>query len=378
MRIAILAVFPFHVIPGLEGYPPRGHYATWLPQLCQAFSTQSEFELHWLFTTRQIEPREPIRWLNQTFHPLFVPGRLRMLRGFRDDVRAIRARLDRIQPALVHAWGTEDCCGLAAARSGCPWLLSMQGLLGEYVKRSPMHPFVHLQALYERFVLARAREISVESKWGRGVLARMAPRARVHLVEYGVPALFYETKWEPDPARPHALFIGTPDPRKGIEDAVRAFADPRLASAELHVIGDRESAFAQKLERASPPNVRWLGRLSREETAQALSQAWCLVLPTRADTSPNVVKEARVLGLPVVTTREGGQSDYIHDGENGFLVSPGDIPALAGALSRLLANLDLAREMGARHWAEQREHFRPEHTAGRFLALYRQLTSPPA
>jgi glycosyltransferase involved in cell wall biosynthesis len=374
MRIAILAVFPLHVIPGLEGYPPRGHYATWLPQLCQAFAAQSEFELHWIFTTRQVPAMEPIRWLNQTFHPLHVPGRLRMLRGFRADVRAIRARLKEIQPALVHAWGTEDCCGLAAAGAGYPWLLSMQGLLGEYVKRSPMHPFVQLQALYERYVFSRAREISVESKWGRDVLTRRAPRAHLHLVEYGVPALFYETTWAPDPARPRALFIGTPEPRKGIEDAVRAFADPRLAQTELHIVGDRGSSYAQKLERESPPNIRWLGKKSREETAEALRQAWCLVLPTRADTSPNVVKEARVVGLPVVTTPHGGQSDYIHHGENGYLVEPGDIPALGDALSRLLGNYELTREMGARHWPEQREHFRPEQTAERFLQLYRQLT----
>src|SRR4051812_19356069 len=181
MRIAHVAVFPFHVIPGFEQHVPKGHFATWLPQLVNAFGRQERHELHWVFNSRVLPETAPIRWQNQTFHPLHVGGRMRMLTGFRADIRAVRRRLDQIQPDLVHAWGTEDHCALSAALSGRRWMLSMQGILGEYVRRVKMHPFVRLQAVYERYVLRRARELTVESQWGRAMLQPRAPDAKIHL-----------------------------------------------------------------------------------------------------------------------------------------------------------------------------------------------------
>ncbi len=123
----------------------------------------------------------------------------------------------------------------------------MQGLLGEYCRRSRMHPFVWIQAAYEYFILRQAKEISVESRWGEAVVRRAAPQARTHLVEYGVQEAFYRQAWEPLAERPHAVFIGTVDPRKGVEDAVRAFAAPELRGKELHIVGDAEHPYARRL-----------------------------------------------------------------------------------------------------------------------------------
>lgn len=378
MRVAILAAFPLHVVPGLEHLVHGGHFATWLPQLSEAFAAQAGWDIHWLTVTKQPVPAEPIRWRGQTFHALHSPARGRIWRAYRPDRQVIRRRLAGLQPDLVHAWGTEDCYGLAGADAASPWLLSMQGILGEYLRRSRMHPLVRLLALYEASVLARAREISVESRWGEGVLHGMAPRARIHRVEYGVQGPFYHQTWEPQADLPHAIYIGTVDPRKGVEDAVLAFAAPGLQGKELHIIGDSEHRYARKLRALSTPNIRWHGRLAARATAEALRRAWCLILPTRADTSPNVVKEARVIGLPVITTPHGGQSDYIREGENGFLCEPGDVPAFTRAAEKILGHLALARRLGAWHWEEQREFFRPAHTAERFLAVYQELLSRPA
>jgi glycosyltransferase involved in cell wall biosynthesis len=374
MRVALLAPFPLHIIPRFE-QRPLAHYATWLPQLSARFAEAASWDFHWITMSKRFVSEQPIRWRGQSFHFLQNTDRLRMLRGYQRDCRLIRERLDVIQPDLVHAWGSEDCYGLAGALSRRPWLLSMQGLLGEYCRRSRMHPFVWIQAAYEYFILRRAKEISVESRWGEEVVRRAVPQARTHLVEYGVQEAFYRQAWEPQADRPHAVFIGIVDPRKGVEDAVRAFAAPQLRGTKLHIIGDAEHPYAHRLRALSTPNVHWLGRLDAGETAEALRRAWCLILPTRADTSPNVVKEARVVGLPVITTPHGGQGEYIRDGENGFLCEPGDVPAFARAAEKILRDLAYARRLGAWHWEEQREFFQPAHTAERFLALYRELAS---
>ncbi len=377
MRIALLAAFPLQAIPPLGRSARVGHPATWLPMVSDAFRGRKDFDLHWLVIARGEVPREPVRWNEQTFHVLPSPTRGRIFHCYWPDSRVLQARLDELQPDLVHAWGTEDCYGLTAARSRWPWLLSMQGILHEYLQRAPRSARYDLKTrLQERFeasVLRSASEITVESRWGMRVLQLQAPHARVHAVEYGVQERFYDATWQPDPQRPRAVFIGSIDARKGVADAVAAFANERLRGAELQIVGDFENPLGRRLRLQSGGNIHWLGRLSREQTIETLSRAWCLVLPTRADTSPNVVKEARVIGLPVVTTPHGGQSDYVEHGRNGFLLEPGDLSGLADALAKLLKDLPLARCMGAELHEEQRTFFRPERTAQCFQNLYANL-----
>lgn len=373
MRIAQLALFPIHLLPGFEAHVPRGHYATWLPQLSRAWGNTKDLDIHWITIVRNIEKSEMVRWRGQTFHLLRRPEKLRPFRLYWKDCKLIKRELQSLKPDLIHAWGTEDCYGFAAALSGQKFLLSMQGLLNEYARVNPPNIFERLQAGIERFIFKRAGHITVESNWGAGILKCQAPHARIHLVEYGVEDLFFDISWQPDPKKPAAIFVGTSVPRKGLQDAVAAFAHPSLADKELWILGDRDFPLAKELQRRSTPNVKWMGRQNRQETARLISQAWCLVLPTRADTSPNVVKESRVIGLPVITTPNGGQSDYIKDGENGWIVEPGDVPALQDRLQRVLNDYENTRLLGSNRQQEQREWFRPQNTANALESLYRQL-----
>jgi phosphatidyl-myo-inositol dimannoside synthase len=66
-----------------------------------------------------------------------------------------------------------------------------------------------------------------------------------------------------------------------------------------------------------------------------------------------VYLEAAAHGLPVVAHRIGGVPEAVIDGQTGLLVPPGDRAALTAAFSRLIANPDLRRQMGAagREWA---------------------------
>jgi phosphatidylinositol alpha-1,6-mannosyltransferase len=57
--------------------------------------------------------------------------------------------------------------------------------------------------------------------------------------------------------------------------------------------------------------------------------------------------EASACGLPVVAGNSGGIPDAVREGETGFLVPPEDPAALADAISRLLADTDLAGRIGA-------------------------------
>jgi len=130
--------------------------------------------------------------------------------------------------------------------------------------------------------------------------------------------------------------------------------------------------WSENLQKSAPPNICWLGRKSAEETAQYMSKAWCLALPTRADTSPNVVKEARVIGLPVITTLHGGQASYVREGEDGYFVECGDVNGLIDRLEMVLGSFSKAKEMGDRGKKTFRELFIAKRTGDGFMKMYRK------
>jgi glycosyltransferase involved in cell wall biosynthesis len=370
--VAALAAFPLHALKVFgEEYRPKGHYATWLPQIAEAWEGQTEVEIHWIVMTDQVRERKDVCQWGQMFHVLPTSQRGRATTLFRADLKAIHAVLDEIQADLVHGWGTEDVYGLAAVLSGRPNIVSMQGILSYYVLKNRMPARNYLQALLELFILWKAVRVTAESEWGRNVVMKRNPFAKVELVEYGVKQVFFQTKWQPEENNPFALFVGGISPRKGIQDLVRAFRSASLSSYQLVVIGGSEGEWSVKLQKSAPPNIRWLGRKTAAETAQYMSKAWCLVLPTRADTSPNVVKEARVIGLPLITTRHGGQASYVTDGEDGYFVECGDANGLVGKLELMLGSFGKAKEMGDLGEKKFRELFMAKRTGDGFMKMYR-------
>ena len=378
-KIAILAAFPLHHLKGFgKAFQPKGHYATWLPQIAEAWDGQKEVEIHWIVMSELVQERRDVSEWGQMFHVLPTTQRGRSTTLFREDRRAIGAVLDEIQADLVHGWGTEDVYGLAAVLSGRPNIVSMQGILSTILLKSWMHPREYFQGLLELYCLRKARVITTESEWGAEVVRKRRGDKPVRIVEYGVQKIFFLTKWEPAIEKKLTIFVGSIRAGKGIQDLVEAFRDPALSGSELVVVGGVEGNWAKKLQKSAPSNIRWLGRKSAEETAQYMAKAWCLVLPTRADTSPNVVKEARVIGLPVITTRNGGQASYVKDGEDGYFVECGDVTDLVQKLRMVLGSLITSKKLGDLGQQRYRELFTADQTAKHFQSIYRKMLGDKA
>ena len=85
--------------------------------------------------------------------------------------------------------------------------------------------------------------------------------------------------------------------------------------------------------------IRFLG--IRKDITEILNAIDIFVLPSIAGEGlPNVVLEAMACGKPVIATTVGGTAEAIKHGENGFLVLPRDVTALAAALDTILSETE--------------------------------------
>jgi len=375
-KIAILSDFPLHVLPGSPFPSPAGHYATWLPQLAEAFAGEKDFEFHWLTLDSSLSEELSIQAWSQTFHVLPSWKRGRAATLFWADRHAICQKIGQIHPDLVHGWGNENIWGWATVASARKNIFSIQGLLGAYGKLGHQGLRDRLMAQIEPMVLRRAGVLTAESPWTVGHVKDLYGRNDVRMVEYGVPQEFFDAEYAPDTTNPYAVMIGTADFRKGVDFAIELFSRPELAHLRLKVIGG-VTPFGEKWKKISPSNIEWLGRKNQSEIIRLMAGATCLVLPTRGDTGPTVAKEARVIGLPLVASPHGGHIQYVEHEKNGFVLGLEDPELWSRAIRYLFADIARAQSMGQVSQQRQRELLRPSETARHFLNLYSEILQAP-
>jgi glycosyltransferase involved in cell wall biosynthesis len=88
-----------------------------------------------------------------------------------------------------------------------------------------------------------------------------------------------------------------------------------------------------------------------------------------------VIIEGMAAGKPVIATNGGGVPEIVEDGKTGILVPMGDVPAMAEAIGRMLANPALAEEMGVRGRERVHDHFTIERKARKVEAVYQAMFS---
>ncbi len=83
--------------------------------------------------------------------------------------------------------------------------------------------------------------------------------------------------------------------------------------------------------------------------------------------------EGAAAGRSLVACDVPGCREIVRPGENGFLVPPRDVPALAEAIRRLVEDAPLRARMGARSREIAVQEFAEETVVARTLAVYRDL-----
>jgi glycosyltransferase involved in cell wall biosynthesis len=223
-----------------------------------------------------------------------------------------------------------------------------------------------------RFVTDRLREVNG------------APAERIRLVYNGIDVNRFAAR--PDAALHTLLGVRRDTPVVFTSSRAQAYKGiPVLIEAAARLAaGGRDVAFAycgdgpalEDLRRLAAArgvtNFHFLGR--RDDVPDLLGAATVAAVPAVwAEAFGLSVVEAMAAGVPVVASRTGAIPELIADGETGLLVPPGDAPALAEALGRLLDDPPLRTRLATSARAVVRSRFTVEGTVAGLYAVLAEL-----
>ena len=149
----------------------------------------------------------------------------------------------------------------------------------------------------------------------------------------------------------HLLFLGLINEKKGVFDMLKLLAAKKNrygGRLVFHVAGNGETErFRQEIDNLGIAEmVRFEGWASGEKKQLLLNQCDVFVLPSYIEGLPLSVLEAMTYSKAVIASRVGAIPSIVHEGENGFLIEPGDMEAMEEAIDRFLDDPSLLSSFG--------------------------------
>jgi glycosyltransferase involved in cell wall biosynthesis len=295
------------------------------------------------------DPSSALRFL-----PEPVAMRLRVLQ----QTRPVMGQLATLDAVMIHLFEADLLCALRSYLRATPLRIgSTDDPPIIDLARYPRYPHVvgkpawrrQLRLALDRWRIGRTDCFVPFSQWVADVLQRDCgvPPERVHALHVGLDL----GVWTPPPrpaqpgdARLKVMFVGADFARKGGPLLLDVFRSRFQDRAELHLVTRQAPADL-------PPHVVVHDGFQPNDPALVAlySTADLLVIPTTADTGPLwAFMEAMAMGLPVVGTDTGANTELVRHQETGLVVRIGDGADLAAAMQTLADDPALRRRMGER------------------------------
>ncbi|SES77323.1 Glycosyltransferase involved in cell wall bisynthesis [Methanococcoides vulcani] len=207
-----------------------------------------------------------------------------------------------------------------------------------------------------RFFLNISDRIIVLSNGWNDFFAEIVNKNKIIVIPNGV----YSDLYLPDNVLKskngfiHILFAGYLAKEKGIYDILDSIPhvlqkhnNARFVFAGIEEkLGEFDKIKKYASELNIDNNTFFLGMLSKQEMVDTYKKSNIFILPSYIEGLPISILEAMAAGLPIISTPVGGIPEVIVDGENGFLITPGDSLELANKIIELIGSLKLRMMMG--------------------------------
>ncbi len=342
----------------------------------------------------------------------------------------IRKEIKRIQPDIVHIWGSEfvHCLSMVRAfNKPEKTVISIQGLIyywgliyesdlpEKIVNRHTFRDFIRKDSIAEqkeKFLKRGECEISAlkevkhaigRTGWDRKAVTDINPEISYHHGGEILRKEFYDSpeRWSAEKAEKHRIFMSQSYyPVKGIHFALAAVKEvkKKYPDIKLAVTGKdmRPDSLKDRIKQDSygkyicdiiknyelEDNVEFLGPRNASEMVKEYLKCSIFLLPSSMENSSNSLGEAMMLGVPCVASNAGGTPDMIGQDE-GWLYKFNDISALCGIIMDVFSLIDRAsckseselNEMLKKAFIHASKCYDPEKNKDDYLRIYSDIVS---
>jgi glycosyltransferase involved in cell wall biosynthesis len=241
---------------------------------------------------------------------------------------------------------------LIRALSRCPMMVTYQW---DYARQTRLNEGRRwkgrLAPLLERLALRPADLVLVTTVWLEERVRLLYEKRTVLLPNWVDLDRIEEIARARDREDDLIVFAGRLHWSKGVDRLLDAYANlvPCRPRARLVICGDGEERRDLEAGRDARglTGATFLGKIPQTEVLAWMCRASVVVLPTLTmEGHAKSLIEAMACRAACVVSNVPGNSELIRQGENGLLVSPGDVEAMAEAIGSLLDDPSLRRRMG--------------------------------
>ena len=296
-------------------------------------------------------------------------------RGHRDQL------LRALQPDVVHIHGIWSpfvaAFALTALRQRIPYIISPHGMLEPWsLTIRSMRKSLALRS-YQGHVLRRAAALHATSEMEAGNLRRMNG-ADVPIIVIPNPVAEPTGAWggpEPPAGEKRVLlFLSRIHEKKGLDILLRAWNETRPAAWRLLIVGSGEEEYVASLKRYcvdhEVPDVEFESHVDGERREEVFRSASAFILPSYSENFGNVVVEALIRGLPIITTTGTPWSSIVEQA-CGWFIAPTLDELKAVLVKATSADAHTLKQMGKRGRAYADANFTLPAVRHALLEMYR-------
>lgn len=294
-------------------------------------------------------------------------------------------RRHRMQPLegadVVHIHGVWSpylaAVALTAIRSRIPVVVTPHGMLEPWSLGVGATRKWFAMSVYQRKILARASALHATSKMEAANLRRLDVGA---VPVFIVPNPVNEPPPPDEASLPRIggkrvlLFLSRLHEKKGLDILLQAWNEIRPPQWRLLIVGSGDQNYVARLKQFcvshDVPDVGFQSHVDGQLREAIFRQASAFILPTYSENFGNVIAEALMRGLPVVTTTGTPWSEIVAQ-KCGWYIEP-TVSALKRAIAEVTAtDSHTLRQMGARGREFASSHFTLPVVGKAFLNMYR-------
>lgn len=176
----------------------------------------------------------------------------------------------------------------------------------------------------------------------------------------------------------NVLFMGRLGKRKGtfdLIDAIKKLDDKIPCDIKFYLCGDvGEQEVRNRVEKLGIQHrIAHIGWIDGEQKKEFIRKSMINCLPSYNEGLPMSILETMAAGIPNISTNIASIPEVIKDGENGFLIEPGDVDALTEKLYQLIQNKDLREIFSENSFKLINKKFSLDNHIAKLKEIYNQI-----